>query len=187
MFEFVAQWNGSRIGTGFSVFHLLGSEFTGSAAAVSTAIRTWFQGMQSTIPDDVTISFPSEVQEKDQATGALLDIVAITPAATVTGSFSSSYPANSGTVTKWSTGLVVNGRRLNGRTFLVPRAGCFTVNGNVDGTVITADATRNATLITALTTAGNPLGVWSRTGGTIREVTSGATLVRPSTLRSRND
>lgn len=187
MFEYSPQWTGSRIGNGATVLHMLGSDFTGSAAAVTSAIRAWFQGMQSSIPDDVTISFPSEVFEKDAATGELLDVLTITPPATVTGSFSSSYPANAGCVVKWSTGIVVNGRRLNGRTFLVPRAGIFTINGNVDGAVIAADATRHATLISALTAAGNPLGVWSRTHGTIREVSGGATLVRPSSLRSRND
>lgn len=185
------QWSGSRIGQGFTVFNLNGTDASTSTEinAAAAAIRKWFQSFQATIPDDVTISFPSEILVKDPSTMELEGVKAVTAPANVTGSFSSSYAANAGRLVKWQTGQVLGGRRITGRTFLVPSGGIFDVNGNVSGTVIGTDATAHTTLLSELT-ASIPLVVVAK--GTVTDyvpvaVTSGATLGRPTNLRSRND
>lgn len=187
MLQYRYQWNGARIGQGLSVFNLLGTDFTGNINAANTALRTWFNTIRTGIPDDVTITPPSEVLQINDEDGVLQDVQGLTALGSVTGQSTAAFSANAGRVVRWNTPVVVGGRRLFGRTFIVPSVGVFNNTGNVDSTTITSDAAAHATLISSLATNGLPLGVWSRKNGSIHEVNNGVTLTRPSTLKTRND
>jgi len=187
MLQYRWSWQGGRIGQGLSVFNLLGSDFTGNINAANSAIRTWFNGLRTTIPDDVTISGPPEVLQVNDADGQLIDVQALTPVAAIVGSSTAAFASPAGRVVRWNTPVVLAGRRLIGRTFLVPSVAVFNVTGSIDPATITADAALHAALVSTLQSNGTPLGVWSRKNGSIHEVSSGTTLARPTTLRTRND
>lgn len=185
------QWSGSRIGSGFTVFNLEGTESTTSETAenAATAIRAWFNSLIATIPNDVSITFPGEMLVTNAATGELESVLPVTPPTGIVGDYSGAYAANAGRLVRWQTGAVLGGRRITGRTFLVPSGGVFTDGGNVGNSVIDSDAIAHAALLTALG-ASCPLLVVAK--GTVTPVVpipvvSGATLPRPTNLRSRND
>ena len=114
--------------------------------------------------------------------------VSIPQRASISGSDSSTtWSAPTGRIVKWSTGAVVAGRRLTGHTYLVPSSPSAFAEGSINTTVVLSDATAHAALITALAATTAPLAVWSRTHGQVGVVQGGATLSRPTVLRSRND
>lgn len=188
MWRYKVSWTGGRIGSGVSVFHVGGATAVPDWTAANTAFRAWFNSIGTNMPNDVLFTFPSEVEKIDPATGALVEVVGIAAAASVQGSDASTqWSAPAGRLVKWTTGVVVGGKRQIGHTFIVPTAaGAFT-EGSVSSGVRTTDATAHAALILALDNAQADLRVWSRKQGVSTHVTSGATLQRPTVLRSRND
>jgi len=186
--EYRVQWTGGRIGEGFTVLHLGISGAGVPMAPVNTAIRNWFTALRATIPDDVNWVFPTEMRQFDEATGTLESVLPIPQATGLAGSAGGAYLSGVGRLVKWTTGSVVNGRRLVGHTYLVPSvASAGTDLGSISPTVITSDNVAHAALIAALAAESAPLVVWSRTGGTEAIVSSGSTLSRPTTMRRRND
>jgi hypothetical protein len=83
----------------------------------------------------------------------------------------------------WSTGAIVNGRRLRGRTFLAPmKSQAYSTAGVIDAAVVTSIVSATATLV-----AAGDLVIWHRpdpvshTGGSSSQIT-GATI--PNTVTS---
>lgn len=187
MYEFRANWTGGRIGQGVTVFHFEEGNDLFDANDVATAFRSWFNGMKTFIPDDVTITFPTELKKINPVTGDATEVRTVTPQAPVVGTDSIVFAAPAGRIVKWQTNAFNAGRRLVGRTFLVPSSGCFTTSGSVSSSAITQDATHHSDLINDLAAADALLVIWSRKNGTTGVVASGATQERPTTLRSRND
>jgi hypothetical protein len=187
--QYVVQWTGGRIGLGASVFHIGVSSPAGmNWANVNTAFGAWFTALRASTPNEVSWTFPFEVKTIDEATGALTGVFSIPQRASITGQdASTNWSSSSGRVVKWSTGAVVGGRRLSGHTYLVPSGGSAMSEGSVQNTIITSDGLAHAALISSLAAESAPLVVWSRAHGAEALVTGGATLARPSTLRSRND
>lgn len=187
--QYVVSWTGGRIGSGASVFHLGVSTPTGMDwAAVNTAFGNWYTAIRALVPNEVTWNFPFEVKTFDEATGNLTGVFPIPQRASIAGTDSTSvWSSSAGRVVKWSTGQVVGGRRLSGHTYIVPSSAAAFLEGSVAGTTITTDAAAHTALVAALAAQSAPLVVWSRKHGAEKLVTGGATLPRPSTLRSRND
>lgn len=187
--QYTVGWTGGRIGTGASVFHIGVSSPAGiNWANVNTAFGAWYTALRTSVPNDVTWTFPFEVKTIDEATGALTGVASIPQRAPIVGTGTdAAWSAATGRVVKWSTGQVVGGRRLAGHTYIVPCTNNAFNEGSVNGTTIGTDGTAHAALIAALATESAPLVVWSRTHGAEALVTGGATLARPTSLRSRND
>lgn len=187
-FRYKVGWTGGRIGAGVSVFNLGIAGAEPVWASVNTAFRDWYQALAPSIPNDVILTFPFESESFDPATGELQEVVSIPQAASVQGTDSNtSWSASAGRVVRWSTGVVVSGRRLYGKTFIVPSgAGAFS-EGSVNSGTRGTDQTAHAALLNALEFAQANLMVYSRTHGVAEAVQGGATLARPTTLRSRND
>lgn len=181
-------WSGGRIGSGVSVFTIGAGPTEPTWAAVNTAFRNWFTAIAVNVPNDVSWTFPVESESFNPMTGGLETVVPIPQAAgLVGGDASAQWAAPAGRMVRWNTGSVVGGRRLIGKTFIVPSAAGSFNEGSVTTGVRTADATAHTALLSALTAAGGELRIWSRKHGSAVPVTGGATLARPTTLRSRND
>jgi hypothetical protein len=160
--EYRAIWNTPGGGTGYSVFHTTDMVSSSNAQAAANAIRAWFNTLVGLFPDEVSITFDTEVLELD-VTGNLLAVYAVTPPAQVTGTQSTTYNRAAGIRVDWGTGVILSGRRLTGRTYLVPvSSGAFDANGLVTSATVSAIQAANSTLLTSLDLVGN-LGVWSRT------------------------
>lgn len=185
--EYVVRWTGGRIGAGATVFHMNGTSSPTAATAAADAVQAWVTAIRPLIPLTVTMRPDSEMKIL-AATGELQDIIPISGRVSTTGTQSGVYASGIGGMIRWSTSAVVAGRRLQGRSFLVPMGSAqFGADGNVTNGAQTTGNTAAANLISALAAAGLPLCVWSKKNAVTSPVLSGTLLARPSTLRSRND
>lgn len=153
------------------------------------SIRSFFQALVSLIPSGLTIQVPSSGDQIDDVTGRITGAwsVASTPAV-VTGTASGNYAGNAGAVIHWLTTVVVNNRRLRGRTFIVPLSGgaTYDTGGSLAPATITTLTTAANGLVTAL---GVTLAIWHRptnfSGGSSAAVTSVRVPDLAVSLRSR--
>lgn len=103
------------------------------------------------------------------------------------GGGSSSYPSGVGAVITWNTAGIVRGRRVKGRTFVVPLDGSsYDASGTIASFTLDTLRTAAAALITDCAGA---FVVWSRpvngVGGSAHPVTSATVADKVATLRSR--
>lgn len=196
MYEYRAVWNVTGGGVGYSVFHVrepLGSGISDSANNFAADLRAGLVTLGGDLPNDVTISFESEAREIDTATGNLLGVHAVTPPANVVGIQTGTYAAPSGAKVELITGAIVGGRRLKGRTFIVPLAGTsYENNGMVSagaiGRLNTAfNMFRDAVGEYSLAVWSRPQGAPTPRAGVLADVLSVAASQKAAILRSRRD
>lgn len=170
------------IGPGVSTFYC-----TSFVAGQLAHFGTFFDAMKGLIPDTVNI-VPVEVGEiidssSGEATGAWSDA----PEAGVNGTGMSAHANGVGASVQWNTGTFSGGRRVRGRTFIVPlHRECFGTAGLLTdaarGTLQDAADGLIEDLAGALTIFSRPTGGGS--GGTA-SVTSATVSNTPSWLRTR--
>ncbi|HEX6827321.1 MAG TPA: hypothetical protein VF077_13465, partial [Nitrospiraceae bacterium] len=103
-------------------------------------------------PNALTIVVPNSGDVIDtgtnQITGAWVGSGGGTTSSTATAN---PFSGTSGALVRWQTGAVLNGRRVTGRTYLVPLNNLQYANdGSLSGTCVNAIQTAAAALITAL-------------------------------------
>lgn len=180
-------WNVPGGGVGVSTFNF-GASASHSYASSTAAIRAFFDAMKSNLPNDVTISFASEVTEHSSVTGELSGAFAVTPPASVAGTVVSGWGGGLGVKYNWGTNQVVNGRRFIGHTYIVPTgSGIFDVDGTLGAASVTAFNSYGASLISALSAAATELVVWSETHKVLHPVVTGTVTDKSAIMRSRRD
>lgn len=196
-----SRWAGFNGAPGYSVMHFRdfntpdpgagGGTIEDASAAVARA-RSFFGGIAALLPDDVSIEPEQEVDVIEDTTGALVNSLQSTNGGTVDGTATGSYSAASGAVVNWRTGGIRNGRRIRGRTFLVPLAGsAYSTTGSLLPSSQTTIATAASQL--AASTGTPDLFVYARpTGpgasdGTSSVVTGSSVPTLAAVLRSRRD
>jgi hypothetical protein len=152
------RWSGYQGGPGYSILHFrdftsnVGSE--GQVAGAVAKTDAFINAVRFAVPPAVTLQTVSDVEELEDTTGELTNVYQATVAAATAGQASSAvgFAAAVGAVVNWRTGGVRNGRRVRGKTFLVPLSSAsFENNGTL------ATATMNG-LNTAATALINPVG-----------------------------
>lgn len=151
-------WQGWPGAPGYSNFYC-----EAAAGALPLAqIRTFFDTVKSYLPAGLTLSFPGSGDIIDPATGNLSGAWSETAQTNVVGTGSGNYAGNAGAVVHWLTDSIVRGRRLRGRTFLVPLVtGAYDTLGSLGTTPLATLQSAASTLVGA---ASTPLEVWSRPG-----------------------
>jgi len=157
-----------------------------------TKLDAFLDSWQVYIPASVTYLINPQVEILEDTTGALQGFMNGTPDSSRTGVASGNYSAATGACINWYTGAVRNGRRLRGRTFMVPlAASAFSTDGTLDNSSLSSMRTAAATLISA--TGTGDLGVWGRpsgpgaTDGIWNFATSSSISDKAAVLRSRRD
>nr|CRY97235.1 hypothetical protein [uncultured prokaryote] len=126
-----ARWTGFSGAPGYTVLHFRdfdspggdggGVTAAGAAAAVNRA-RSFFDAIKALLPTQVSINVDPEVDIIEDSTGVLSNSFTSTVTAAVVGTATASYSAATGAVVNWRTEGIRNGRRVRGRSFLVPLA-----------------------------------------------------------------
>jgi hypothetical protein len=191
------RWSGFVGGPGYSNFYFrdfADSEPTAQQATDAAArVRTFFNDIRSHFPAAMSWNVLSDVEVIEETTGTMTTVHNITaPLVVLGGAAAAPYSAATGSVVTWRTPGVRNGRRVRGRTFLVPLA-----NNAYDN-----DGTMGATPLATIQTAANALaagtgtpdlGIWSRpTGpgaadGAWHAVNAATVPDKVAVLRSRRD
>lgn len=190
------NWTGFTGAPGFTNLYFRGATSQpidqATVDAAITKVDAWLAAWQSRLPATVTVVTDSSVEVIEDTTGELQGFFAGTPGAARVGSGTGNYSAASGAVANWYTEIVRNGRRIRGRTFIVPVAGNFlATNGSLDDTSLTGLRTSTATFITR--TGAAYLVVWGRpttplaTDGVSAEVTAFTIPDKAAILTSRRD
>lgn len=137
LYRVKARWTGFTGAPGLSVFHFHDESNFASAtpAAAAAAVRAFFQANVALLPGGVTISVENQVELINEGSGELEDIVGIATQTPTTGTATAGFSAPSGVVVHWLTNGVRNGRRVRGKTFLVPQVGSIY---QADGTIANA-------------------------------------------------
>src|SRR4029453_11488130 len=205
----VALWNGFPGAPGDTTWY-----FAGGTTTNVVQMRNFFAAIASLLPSSVTVQVQNTgdvvTAETGVATGsgapggagggpgepgggAEAGVAAgwwsQASAAVVTGTAGGGYSGPSGVVMRLETGVFVAGRRLRGRSFLVPMAGSIQdTNGTVAATPL---GTLNTAAAAAVTASGTSWLVWHRpvggSGGSVSPVTSAGIPDKIAVLRSRRD
>lgn len=177
---------GSVVGAAVNVLHFDGSD---NAAPPVAAIKAAYQGANAIIPSNVVITVPGSGDTIDDTTGELTGVWTASGGGTVLGSGGSASPAGVGACIGWLTGGIVNGRKLRGRTFIVPLS---SDSYDATGTLSSGGFTVMQSLAAALQASG-PLAVWHRptsataTDGTSYGVIANRVRDKVAFLSSRRD
>ena len=148
LWRVVSEWTGGRIGTGYTNMFFATGVSTQQAAA--DAVRAFWSKAYSVgagLPVGVQIQVRGVVDTVEETNGELTGSDAITTPAVLAGSDSTRYAAVAGACVTWRTGDFVGGRRVRGRTFLVP----------VGGQMLQADGTLDTTFLGFINTAASDL------------------------------
>jgi hypothetical protein len=135
--------------------------FTTISQAKVDALRAFFNAVAGMVPTGLTIQVPGSGDYIDEGTGAIGGTWAVgTTPAVVTGTGAGAYAGNAGALIHWLTSSIVAGRRVRGRTFIVPAVSTqFETNGSLTSAAITTLTNAGNTLLTAV---GTDMAVWSR-------------------------
>ena len=133
----------------------------GSMQTMVDAMRAFFQALVTLLPTGLKITVPAAGDVINDTTGNLVGAwTAATPPADVTGTSAAAYPGPAGAMVHWLTGGFLDGRRVRGRTFIVPiTASFFDTNGTLGASTVTT--IQNAAN-TFLTTVGTQFHIWHR-------------------------
>lgn len=177
--QYRVAWTGAAGLPGVSTFYN-----TGAVPGFLTALRAFFEAVKTSIPNTITITYPSSGNVIDDTTGQVKAAWASTAPAPTVCSATGTYQAPTGACINWNTGLFVGGRRLRGKTFLVPLAnGAF----GSDGKLVPANVTAFTTAANTLASSATGFVVYSSSKHVNGAVTTGYAAPISAVLRSRRD
>jgi hypothetical protein len=186
------RWAGFSGAPGYTNLHFDAptEPTTAGAQAVYDAAHTFAEGITSAIPNVVSLTVESGVEIVDQDTNQLITILSATPKPNLTGLQTTGFSSATGACITWETGEVKNGRRVRGRTFIVPISSTYY---QTDGTLASTVITDLVNAATALAGGGFSFGILSRPSvegaadGSFHTVSSGRVADKTAILRSRRD
>lgn len=158
-------WTGFIGAPGYSSFyHRVGGSEPAAEQAGHNAVANFASLLQGLIPGDVILTVDPLWQALLDTTGEVVaEGTVATPAEPVAGTVAGGWAGNTGYAIEWVTGTFIGGRRLRGRTYVVPGAGGF----DVDGTLTPGTLTALATAALAIVAAEQDFVVWHRPAGTV--------------------
>ena len=160
------DWTGFLGAPGYTNFYFRDFQGAGEidqaiADGAVAKVHTWIQAWDDGLPNTVTLTIDPSVEVIEETTGELIGFFTTVPGSPNVGGSTAPYSAASGACVNWYTDGVRNGRRVRGRTFMVPiGSNGMENNGTLNGTALNGWRTASATLIAG---AGvGDLGVWAR-------------------------
>jgi hypothetical protein len=165
------NWTGFVGSPGYTNFHFepVPESDPVTQATVDAAVakvQAFITSVKGNLPPVVSTGIDAAVAEIDEVTGDIQTFWNAVVTAPAPGTMAGVYAAGTGCCISWSTGGVRNGRRVRGRTFIVPLSGgAFATDGTID----TGSLASIRTAATTLTTDSNGvrLVIWAKTPGAI--------------------
>lgn len=152
--QYPVSWTGLVGGTGYSFF------YTSTAVDISGVISPLFDAIKAFFPGPLVWKFPGLYRELDETNGQLTNVVQGADAGSVAATGTNAYIPQAGAQIRWNTSGFPHGRRVVGRTYLVPlHSSYYGINGLITST--TAN-TINAAADALRSRAGGELSVWHR-------------------------
>lgn len=193
MYRATWTWSGFSGAPGYTNLYFLDPDPISQAGLDQTGARThvFWAAVAPYLPTGVTVTMPNILEEVQSDDGELVAEHVFPGGTAVNGSAGGTYASYAGACITWHSAFVVNGRKLRGRTFLVPLGNqVFSANGTLSDSVQLA--IQNAGNALANATTGIDLGVWHRptpglSDGSVAGVSHCRVNDKGAVLRSRRD
>jgi hypothetical protein len=196
MARVTVNWTGFNGAPGYTNLYFRDFETNGIDQAIADGaaakVDTWLGAWDDFLPPSVAVQVDPTVEVIEATNGALLRFITVPAKPLRQGAGTGSYSAASGAVVNWYTDGVRNGRRIRGRSFMVPLAGnALATDGTLSDTALTTWRTATTTLISA--TGAGDMGVWARpsapaaTDGSWTAASAFTIPDKAAVLRSRRD
>lgn len=194
-----AIWQNFIGAPGYSRFTFESPVSAADATTITSKVRAFFFAIAGLLPNASTIQVQQVVPLFDEQLGTLVgEISATTAPAVVTGTAASttSWAGGAGAFVGWKTQSIWQGRRVQGRTFLVPMAAVIDTNGTLNSSALATIQSAANGLVSPSTPA---FGVWAKkfdrsvptkpiqVDGSFFLATSAIVPDRTGILRSRRD
>lgn len=196
-----ARWSGFTGGPGYSNFHfttdggfwdggLLGDSAQAAADGAAARVTAAFGALREQLPSGVRVDLETEAEIMNSDTGEIVGFAEVEPGYALGAGGTGGWSAASGAVINWRTNDYRSGRRIRGRTFMVPMAGsAYQDDGTLSGFGRSAVQDFGAEMLEGA--GGAEFGVWSRprngAGGVFATVTGYSVPDMAAVLRSRRD
>lgn len=184
-------WTGFPGAPGYTnLFSRVASIGTHDPTIAMGDVATLFSALASRIPNSVTLAIEPEVAYIEDSDGEAQGFDSVGTPPTITQPTGSGiYSAPTGASIEWTTGAVKNGRRVTGRTYLVPLVGSAF---EADGTLAAAARTQLQSAASVYAITGDATNVvWSRpvngAGGSSYPVSGANVADKAAVLRTRRD
>lgn len=181
MKRYRAVWTGFPGGPGVTHFYGVPADLE------VPSVRQFFANIVAFIPQTVSIQVENVGDLVEATDGSIVGSWSEAAVAAVPGSSGGAYSAPSGASVTWKTNVVVAGRRLQGRTFLVPLSGAsYATDGSLEPGAQAGIESSAVQLFGAMT-----LYIWHRptialpASGIFAPVVSARVPDRAAVLRSR--
>lgn len=119
-------WATGAGGPGLSVF------YSDTADDITVLLGTFFNAIKASFPPVVAWTIPAAGDTIDSTTSQPNGVWSGGTAASIAGTGGATYMAGTGGMVRWLTGSILNGRKVYGRTFLLP---LFNGAGDSDGSL----------------------------------------------------
>lgn len=178
-------WNGAP---GYSNLY---ASLAVDAGDWGTALNALAGEFVKVCPNTVHIKPGSEIVELDETDGTIVDVATVAGATDHVGLGTTGNAGAAGACINWLTDGIVGGRRVRGRTFVVPMGGgYFDMDGTLTSGALGTLLAGAASYVTAL---GGEAVVWARPNatkglvGSAHPITVANVRDRVAVLRSRRD
>ena len=196
MMKVKVRWAGFIGSPGWTNFYFESPDGTfhteADAVAAADKVATFITAVKVQLPPIVNLTIQPDVEVIAPTTGKLLNVNNAGARAAVSGTApAQAFAGTTGAVITWRTAGVRNGRRVRGRTFLVPTvSSTFDTDGTM-GVTKQTEILNAATALFAPFNGGIQLGVWARPtapgaeDGDWHPITSASVPDMAAVLRSR--
>jgi hypothetical protein len=144
--KLVVSWNFSGIPSGSSVFYTSASQ----GSSFQPRLVTFFTAIESYFPTAIGWTIPNNGETLDETTGKQVNVWSGGTTSTLAGTGTGAWSQVSGALIRWQTGQFANGRKIRGRTFLVPIGSANYSAGTISATTANAINAAATTLWSAL-------------------------------------
>lgn len=196
MYRATHTWAGFSGAPGYTTLYFLDPDPISESGINQTALRVhnFWAAIGPYLPIGVSISMPTVLEEVTSDDGELVAEHTWPGGTTVNGAAGNTYSSAVGACITWNSIGIVNGRRLRGRTFLVPLGSqVFAADGTLSDSIRGSIQTAGNTLANADALAGGiDLAVWHRptaglSDGSAAGVVNCTVRDKTAVLRSRRD
>jgi hypothetical protein len=189
--QITARYNGFTGAPGWIRMKFLGSLNASDANTAAANFRTFLNSVASNMPTGSSISFDSAVAIYDDDGTQTGEVTLGSVPVVINGGSAAAYAGGSGAVVNWVTNAFHLGRKVRGRTFLVPlTSAAFQADGTLAATFQT---TLQAAATAFATSSPTPVILSQKPSGSggvsslVTVVTGGTVPDRSAILRSRRD
>lgn len=181
LYRLTVRMDGWPGAPGYMTFYAL------TATPFRSAVIAFVDDVRESMPSVISLTVPNQIDVLEDSTGELQGIETEGTEYQAFGTAVGTFAAPAGACVTWITNAFVNGRRVRGRTFLVPLQGAaFQADGTIASATLTALRDAAIDLFTAC-----DLAVWHRpttpsgSDGSAHEVTGSSVADRAAILTSR--